>query len=205
MANVMLVKGGPYRYNLSSTARQTVYEGAIRGSAKRIAAEYAHGIFTLGNSFNPMFSIGQAEALKDYAVGVGDVIDLFVVPPCHTLMDVAAKTVPVQFERGYQGEANSDGVVFTVVARILNKDTLKETGQVELVTALDSVVLNTHSFQRSAIKPTDGGYFVSEDECVVVGLKVNALPADKNVKLYDVTGRVEVSSHVLDYEVPMHV
>ena len=63
MANINLALGGPYRYNRSSTARQTVYGERNDGVAERIAGEYMHGLFTVGNSLNPMFSEGQAEAL----------------------------------------------------------------------------------------------------------------------------------------------
>lgn len=205
MANVMLKLGGAYRYNLNTLAKQEVYQEELNAPAERIAGEYHHGFFTTGNSFNPLFSIGQAKALENAKVGVGDFIGLFVVPEHHTLVDVAAKVVPVQYERGYPSKPNTDGLVFSYEARIYNADTLEEVSTLEFASPMNGIPANEHSFKRSAVKPGEAGYFVPTGEVVVLGLKVEALPSDKEVKLSEVTGRVEITAHVWDYEAPIHV
>ena len=206
MANVMLTLGGPYRYNHCPVGRNTVYDESTNGVAERIAGEYMHGLFTVGNSLNPMFSEGQAEALDAAKVAVGDFIGLFEIPANHTLLDVAVRTFPVQAERGYQGKLNADGLVVSVEAREYSQETLEPTGQtIDLVTALNGVAVNEAVFKRSAVKPTDGGHWIESDKFIVLGLKVDSLPSEKTVKLSDITARVEVTGHVFDYECPIHV
>lgn len=205
MSNVMLTRGGPYRYNLNSLSRQTVYGKEVNASPERIAWEYKHGFFTVGNAFNPLFSIGQAEALSTAKTNVGDFIGLFMVPEHHTLIDVAAKTVPHQMERGYPGRANSAGLVFELEVRKYNADTGAEIGTVELMADMAGLVASEMAMKRSAVKATDGGYFVPTGEMLVLGLKVTALPTDTDVSLAEVTSRVEVTGHVYDYEAPIHV
>ena len=206
MANVMLTLGGPYRYNRCPVGRNTVYDESTNGVAERIAGEYMHGLFTVGNSLNPMFSEGQAEALDAAKVAVGDFIGLFEIPANHTLLDVAVRTFPVQAERGYQGKLNADGLVVSVEAREYSQDTLEPTGKtIDLVTALNGVAVNEAVFKRSAVKPTDGGHWIESDKFIVLGLKVDSLPSEKTVKLSDITARVEVTGHVFDYECPIHV
>lgn len=206
MANVMLTLGGPYRYNRSSIARQTVYDESTNGVAERIAGEYMHGLFTVGNSLNPMFSEGQAEALDLAKVSAGDFIGLFEIPANHTLLDVAVRVFPVQAERGYQGKLNADGLVVSVEAREYSQETLEPTGQtIDLVTALNGVAVNEAVFKRSAVKPIAGGHWIESDKFIVLGLKVDSLPSEKTVKLSDITARVEVTGHVFDYECPIHV
>lgn len=201
----MLTRGGPYRYNLNSIAKQQVYSAESKGSANHIAGEYMHGFFTAGNSFNPLFSEGQAEALDLAGVNVGEFIGLFKIPEQHTLIDVAAKVVPHQNERGYPGRANSAGLTFEYEVRKFSKVTDQETGKVELVSDMTGLVASESMFKRSAIKPADGGYFVPTGEYLVLGLKVTSLPTDQTVKLSDVTCRVEITAHALDYEAPTHV
>lgn len=206
MANVMLTLGGPYRYNRSSIARQTVYDESTNGVAERIAGEYMHGLFTVGNSLNPMFSEGQAEALDLAKVAAGDFIGLFEIPANHTLLDVAVRVFPVQAERGYQGKLNADGLVVSVEAHEYSQETLEPTGNtIDLVTALNGIAVNEAVFKRSAVKPTDGGHWIESDKFIVLGLKVDSLPSEKTVKLSDITARVEVTGHVFDYECPIHV
>lgn len=205
MANVMLKLGGPYRYNRSSLARQTTYQGDLNGAAHRVAGEYHHGYFTIGNSFNPHFSIGQAEALKNEATGVGDFIGLFVIPHSHLLLDVAVKTVPVQLDRGYTLARNTDGLTFDVEVRKYDYNTLKETGVLELDTPLTGIDTAEHTFKRSSVAKADLGYFIPHEEVLVLGLKVKSLPSNSTISLFDVTSRVEVTGHVLDYEAPIHV
>lgn len=206
MANVMLTLGGPYRYNRCPVGRNTVYDESTNGVAERIAGEYMHGLFTVGNSLNPMFSEGQAEALDAAKVAVGDFIGLFEIPANHTLLDVAVRTFPVQAERGYQGKLNADGLVVSVEAREYSQETLEPTGQtIDLVTALNGVAVNEAVFKRSAVKPNDGGHWIESDKFIVLGLKVDSLPSEKTVKLSDITARVEVTGHVFDYECPIHV
>ncbi len=206
MANVMLTLGGPYRYNHCSVGRNTVYDESTNGVAERIAGEYMHGLFTVGNSLNPMFSEGQAEALDSAKVAAGDFIGLFEIPANHTLLDVAVRTFPVQAERGYQGKLNADGLVVSVEAREYSQDTLEPTGKtIDLVTALNGVAVNEAVFKRSAVKPDEGGHWIESDKFIVLGLKVDSLPSEKTVKLSDITARVEVTGHVFDYECPIHV
>lgn len=206
MANVMLTLGGPYRYNRCPVGRNTVYDESTNGVAERIAGEYMHGLFTVGNSLNPMFSEGQAEALDAAKVAAGDFIGLFEIPANHTLLDVAVRTFPVQAERGYQGKLNADGLVVSVEAREYSQETLEPTGvTVDLVTALNGIAANEAVFKRSAVKPTDGGHWIESDKFIVLGLKVDSLPSEKTVKLSDITARVEVTGHVFDYECPIHV
>lgn len=205
MANVALTRGGPYRYNLNSLAKNEVYQQTLTEAPERIAAEYMHGFFTLSNSFNPLFSVGQADAIKNASVKAGDFIALLKVPSLHTMVDVFVRTVPAQSERGYAPVHNSDGLVFTVVAKTYNRDTVTEKGSVEFTTELNAVTAGTAMFKRSTIKPNDGGYFIPNDEFVVIGLKVESLPTDKNVSLEEVTSRVEVATHVWDYEVVQHI
>lgn len=201
----MLTKGGPYRFNLNGLAKQTVYDGETHGVACRVAGEYQHGFFTVGNSFNPLFAIGQAEALDLARTKVGDFVGLFEIPENHTVIDVAAKTVPHQPERGYPGRANAAGLTFELELRKFNKETNEETGKVELVSDMAGLVASEAMFKRSAIKPTDGGYFTPTGEYLVLGLKVTSLPTDTSIKLSDVTCRVEVTGHVMDYEAPIHI
>lgn len=152
MANLMLTRGGPYRYNLNSVARQLVYDATENnGVATRVAGEYLHGYFTVGNSFNPMHSNGQSEVLDLAKVGVGDFIGLFKIPTNHTLIDVAAKTVPHQTERGYPGVANSAGLVFELEVRKFNEETDAEQGTVELLNPMTGLVASEDSFKRSAV------------------------------------------------------
>lgn len=205
MANVMLTRGGPYRYNLNSITKQAVYDGDTHGVACRVAGEYMHGFFTVGNSFNPLYSIGQDEALDLAKTKAGDFIGLFEIPEHHTLIDVAAKTVPHQAERGYPGQANSDGLAFELEVRKFSKETNEETGVLDLEGDMTGLTANEAIFKRSAVKLAEGGYFIPTDEYLVLGLKVTALPSDTNVKLSDVTSRVEVTGHVYDYEAPIHV
>lgn len=206
MANVNLTLGGPYRYNRCSAGRNTVYGEGTNGVAERIAGEYMHGLFTVGNSLNPMFSEGQAEALDSAKVAVGDFIELFEIPSNHTLLDVAVRVFPVQAERGYQGKLNADGLVVSVEVREYSQETLEPTGKtIDLVTALNGVAVNAEAFKRSAVKPDDGGHWIESDKYVVLGLKVDSLPSEKTVKLSDITARVEVTGHVFDYECPIHV
>lgn len=206
MVNVMLTLGGPYRYNRSSIARQTVYDESTNGVAERIAGEYMHGLFTVGNSLNPMFSEGQAEALDLAKVAAGDFIGLFEIPANHTLLDVAVRVFPVQAERGYQGKLNSDGLVVGVEVHEYDQETLQPTGTtIDLVTALNGIPANEDAFKRSAVKPGEGGHWIESDKFLVLGLKIESLPADKQVKLSDITARIEVTGHVFDYECPIHV
>lgn len=205
MANVMLTLGGAYRFNRNSLAKQEVYQQELNSPPCRVAAEYMHGFFTVGNSFNPLFSEGQAEALAKAKVGVGDFIGLFVIPANHTLVDVAYKVVPVQHERGYPGVVNTDGLVFTYEARKADAETLEETGVLDFTTALTGIAANETAFKRSSVMPGDAGYFIPTGEVVVLGLKVESLPSKEGVTLADVTGRVEITGHVWDYEAPIHV
>lgn len=203
MANAMLKRGGKYRYNFSSLAKQLPYDGELNDAPERIGDEYHHGFFTVGNAFNPMYSTGQAEVLDKLKTGVGDFIGLFVVPEFHTLMDVAVRVFPTQSEYGYNANDNAQGLTFTVEARKYNDLTGEETGVVELVTDLAGIAANQAGFKRTAIKPTEGGYTTEAGEVVVLGLKVESLPT--NAKLSEVTCRVEVTGHVADYECPMHL
>lgn len=203
MANAMLKRGGKYRYNLNSLAKQTPYDSELNHAPERIGDEYHHGFFTVGNSFNPMYSTGQAEALDQFKTGVGDFIGLFVVPEFHTLIDVAVRVFPTQVEYGYNASDNAQGLTFTVEARKYSDVTGQQTGVVELATDLSGIVANQGGFKRSAIKPTEGGYTTEEGEVVVLGLKVDSLPT--NARLSEVTCRVEVTGHVYDYECPMHL
>lgn len=205
MANVMLTRGGEYRYNFNSLSKQTAYDKEPNTPPCRIAGEYHHGFFTPGNSFNPQFAIGQAESLDLANVGVGDFIGLAIIPEHHTLIDVAAHTVPHQPERGYPGTANAAGLTFEYEVRKYSKETLKETGKVDLVSDMTGLVASEAIFKRSAIKPTEGGYFVPTGEFLILGLKVTSMPTDTNVKLADVTCRVEVTGHAYDYEAPIHI
>jgi len=205
MANVMLKLGGGYRYNRNSLAKQEVYQQELNSPPCRIAGEYMHGFFTVGNAFNPLFSEGQVEALAKAKVGVGDFIGLFVIPANHTLVDVAYKVVPVQHERGYPGVVNTDGLVFTYEARKYDAETLEETGVLDFTTALTGIAANESAFKRSSVMPGDAGYFIPTGEIVVLGLKVESLPSKEGVTLADVTGRVEITGHVWDYEAPIHV
>ena len=205
MANVMLKLGGGYRYNRNSLAKQEVYQQELNSPPSRTAGEYMHGFFTVGNSFNPLFSDGQAEALAKAKVGVGDFIGLFVIPANHTLVDVAYKVVPVQHERGYPGVVNTDGLVFTYEARKYDAETLEETGVLDFTTALTGIAANETAFKRSSVMPGDAGYFIPTGEVVVLGLKVESLPSKESVTLADVTCRVEITGHVWDYEAPIHV
>lgn len=206
MADVMLTLGGPYRYGTATgLCHADTYQKALTYAPSRIAGEYMHGFFTAGNSFNPMFSEGQADAVSKAKVAVGDFIGLFKIPSYHTIVDAAYRVIPVQYERGYAGPANTDGLVFTYEARIFNAETLEKTGTLDFETALSGIAANTAAIGRSPIKLSEGGYFVKDNEFVVLGLKVEALPSDKTVSLADVTGRVEISAHVWDYEVPIHV
>lgn len=201
----MLKKGGAYRFNLNSLAKQNVYDGDLNSPPERIAGEYQHGVFTAGNSFNPLFSTGQVEALAKNKTGVGDFLGLFVIPTEHTLIDVAAKVVPHQKKRGMPSQFNSDGLVFTLEARKYDASTGKQTGSVEFVDDMSSLTASAAMMKRSSVKPGEGGYFIPDNEIVVLGLKVEAVPNDKNVTLADVTCRVEVTAHVYDYEAPMHM
>ena len=205
MANVMLKLGGAYRFNRSSLAKQEVYQQELNAPPCRTAGEYHHGFFTVGNSFNPLFSEGQAEALEKANVAVGDFIGLFVIPANHTLVDVAYKVVPVQHERGYPGAVNTDGLVFTYEARKYDAVTLEETGVLDFTTALSGIAANEAAFKRSSVMPGDAGYYIPTGEVIVLGLKVESLPSKEGVKLADVTGRVEITGHVWDYEAPIHV
>lgn len=201
----MLTRGGAYRYNRHSLTKNEVYQAGLNHPAKRIGEEYNHGHYTVGNSFNPLFSIGQSDLLRKEAVGVGDFIGLFVVPEHHTLLDVAMHVVPVQYERGYQAPVNCDGMVFTVEARKYSATTLEETGSVELKTPLNGIPANVESFKRSPVSVDTAGYFIGDDEVVVLGIKIEAVPADKKVSLADVTCRLELTGHVFDYVAPIHV
>lgn len=205
MANVMLTRGGPYRYNFNSLVKQAVYDQDVHDPACRIAGEYQHGFFTAGNSFNPLYSIGQAESLDLAKVGVGDFLGLFTIPTHHTLVDVAAKVVPHQTERGYPGSANAAGLTFEYEVRKYNAETLQEAGKVELASDMTGLVASEFMFKRSAIKPDDCGYFVPTGEFLILGLKVTSMPTDQTVKLSDVTCRVEITGHVFDYEAPIHI
>lgn len=205
MANVNLMKGGGARYNLNSLAKNDVYPQYPSSPPERIAGEYMHGFFTAGNSFNPLFSIGQAEALGKAQPGVGDFIELFTIPECHVLLDVAVKTVPYQSERGYPATQNSDGLSFEYEVRRYNGSTHAELGKVALVTEMSGIMANEFSFKRSAVLPDQNGYVIPMGEYLILGLKVTSLPTDANVRLSDVTCRVEVSGHALDFEVPIHV
>lgn len=205
MANVNLMKGGGARYNLNSLAKNDVYPQIPNTPPERIAGEYMHGFFTAGNSFNPLFSIGQVEALEKAQPAVGDFIELFTIPECHVLLDVAVKTVPYQSERGYPAIHNSDGLTFEYEVRRYSKENHAELGKVALVSDMSSIMANEFSFKRSAVLPDQNGYVVPMDEYLILGLKVTSLPTDTNVRLSDVTCRVEVSGHALDFEVPIHV
>lgn len=205
MANVMLTRGGAYRYNLNTLSKQEVYQEELNVPAERIAGEYHHGFFTLGNSFNPLFSVGQDAALKRAKVAVGSFIGLAVVPEHHTIVDVAAQVFPVQYERGYPTRPNTDGMVFSYEARIYDAVTGAEEGTVDFVSPMNGIPANEYAFKRSPVKPGEAGYFVPTGKVVVLGLKVEALPADKNIPIEETTGRVEISAHVWDYEVPIHL
>lgn len=201
----MLTKGGPYHYNRSSLARSMVYGQPQYGSPSRIAGEYMHGFFTAGNSFNPQFSIGQDEALDLAKVGVGDFIGLFIIPEHHLLLDVAAQSIPYQNERGYPAARNSDGLSFEYEVRKYSIEDDSETGKLSLVSDMTGIMGNEYMFKRSAILPDQNGYFVPTGEYLVIGLKVTSMPTDAQTKLSDVTCRVEVTAHALDYESPIHV
>lgn len=205
MANINLARGGAYRYESNYLAPHQVYGETINRPAARIAGEYMHGFFTAGASFNPLNSIGQAEALRKANVKVGDYLDLFVIPEHHTIVDVAALVIPMQHERGYFLPPNSDGLVFTLEAHIIDAKTLAHEGDVDLVDPMTGITANTHMMKRTAVKPANGGYFVPTGKAVKLVLKVEGLPTDKFTSIADVTSRVEVSAHVFDYEVPMHL
>ena len=70
---------------------------------------------------------------------------------------------------------------------------------------MTGITANTHMMKRTAVKPANGGYFVPTGKAVKLVLKVEGLPTDKFTSIADVTSRVEVSAHVFDYEVPMHL
>lgn len=205
MADVMLTRGGAYRYNFNSLSKQSVYGVEPNCPPERIAGEYQHGFFTAGNSFNPQDSTGQVEAIDMAKVGVGDFIGLFIIPEHHTLIDVAVKTVPTQPNRGYPTPVNSAGLTLDYEVRKYSMETNAETGKVDLVSDMSGVVPSEVMFKRSAIMPSDGGYFVPTGEFLLLGLKVTSLPSDSNVKLSDVTCRVEITGHVYDYESPLHI
>lgn len=205
MANINLTRGGAYRYESNYLAPHAAYGVEINRPAARIAGEYMHGFFTAGASFNPLFSIGQAEVLRKAEVQVGDYIDLFVIPEHHTIVDLAALVVPAQQERGYAVRQNSDGLAFSMEAHIIDAETLDHEGDVELVEAMTGLTANGAMMKRTAVKPANGGYFIPTGKAVKLVLKVEGLPTDKFTTIADVTSRVEVSAHVFDYEVPMHL
>lgn len=205
MANINLARGGAYRYENNYLAPHQVYGENINRPAFHIAGEYMHSFFTAGASFNPLNSIGQAEALRKASVKVGDYLDLFVIPEHHTVVDVAALVIPMQHERGYFLPPNSDGLVFTLEVHIIDAKTLAHEGDVDLVDPMTGITANTHMMKRTAVKPANGGYFVPTGKAVKLVLKVEGLPTDKFTSIADVTSRVEVSAHVFDYEVPMHL
>lgn len=208
MAQIMLAFGGAYRYNLNSLSKNKVYQEAFNEAPCRIAGEYHHGMFTVGGVLSPLTSMGQAEALDEMNSGagaaVGDFIGLFYVPVHHTLVDVAIQTTPTQSLRGYPHVNNSDGLVFDVVVKKVNKDTLQETGELALDTPITGVPANVATWKRSPVEAATLGHF-NEDEFLVLGLKVAALPSDTNVKLSDITSRVNLYGHVMDYEGPNHI
>lgn len=205
MADVILALGGPYRYNLNTLAQNTVYDDKVDGGACRIADEYHHGFYTWGNSFNPMFSTGQIEALDKHKVGVGDFIGLFEIPPHHTVVDTAVLVSPVQSDRGFVGPNNSDGLVFDVEIRKYSRETLEQTGTVDLATPITGLPANVATHKRSPIEAATMGYYVEPGEMLIAGLKVVSLPSGEDVKLSDVTCRIELTGHAWDYEAPLHV
>ncbi len=207
MASLFLKKGGPYRWNFNGISKQEVYDTMLRGTSSRIANEYHGGCFTAGNSFNPMFSIGQAEAIDKFNPKVGDFLALFDIPPEHLITDVAVKVIPSQANRGYPSENNSAGFVFTVEVRLYDADMPREepVGVVELTSPLTGIPGNVADMKRSSVKPTDGGYFLPQNQFAMLGLKIESLPTKENVKLSDLTSRVEVTAHVFDYEAPIHI
>ena len=95
--------------------------------------------------------------------------------------------------------------MFGYEARIYNAETGAEEGTVDLVTPMNGIPANEYSFKRSAVKPGECGFFVDTGKVVVLGLKIESLPSDKEVDINEVTGRVEISAHVWDYEVPIHL
>lgn len=205
MANINLTRGGAYRYEANFLSPHSVYGEKINRPAYRIAGEYMHGFFTAGGVFNPLNSIGQADALRKANVQVGDFIDLFVVPEHHTIVDVAALVVPAQSERGYPVNQNSDGLAFTLVAQIIDANTLAYQSDVTLDSSMGGITANTAMMKRSTVDHAAGGYFVPTGKAVKLVLKVDGLPTKPFTTIADVTSRVEVSAHVFDYEVPMHL
>lgn len=205
MANINLTRGGAYRYEANYLSPHAVYGDKINRPAYRIAGEYMHGFFTAGGVFNPLNSIGQADALRKATVSVGDFLDLFVIPEHHTIVDVAALVVPAQQERGYAVKQNSDGLAFTLVAQIIDANTLAYQSDVTLDSSMGGLTANTAMMKRSTVDHAAGGYFVPTGKAVKLVLKVDSLPTAPFTTIADVTSRVEVSAHVYDYEVPMHV
>jgi hypothetical protein len=118
MSNIQLFKGGTPQTTFPGCFGQQLFDAPF---ARRVAAEYARGYFTLGESLQPAFRPYQAKELH-HAV-VGDVAELLSIPENTLLtslsLDVDPEPPRVLNASGVGCIADSmDGVTFTVVGTL---------------------------------------------------------------------------------------
>lgn len=176
--------------------------------SKRIAAEYARDFYFLTNVLNPNWDNtfnGRHTWQNDLAADVkaGDTIWFVLVPPKHTVYDIAA------YAEATLTEASSltslAGMTADLVTAVFNK--AAEDGTCEPVAA--PTVQASLSFPAGAA-PEE--VFVTKKlevtttpvQWIGVGLKVTAMPTGSTT-LEDIRSKIVVGAHVFGYDAQTHM
>ena len=186
--------------------------------AKRIAAEYMRGYYTLTNVLNTTIdeeNYGNLGWQRDYLADAvaGDIVWMVVVPPNHKVIDFAMQVKESMDE--YSSIAGMDGFVLTPVAATITKpgnlgvlepidykddiSTLTFGTPVVGTTMTGANLVATYPDTREIVlAPTDVNAFVPPNTYYAVGIRIDTLPAGKT--LYDVTATLGIIAHARDYD-----
>ncbi|HHP7408402.1 hypothetical protein GLO29_21940 [Escherichia coli] len=191
MADAKLFIGGTPNSNYPNC--NGAYEFA-EPHARRIAFEYANGYFTLGWPLQPSEKNYQFQELMNAETGLNDHIMMYVVPEQHLLTGVLFEVL--------EGDARMAGAALRPSGMLYDHTTKQYTPD----TVLDKLFTNTAitaPFEKYGHLAEP--YYVPKGKTLVLTLRVNAVPTDKDVKLHTTTAKAQLVAKVQGFDVPTEV
>ena len=163
-------------------------------SANRIDQVYHRGHFTATAVFNPVpdvraMNTDYKDARAVSAAAVGDILEMFVMPPMHKATDVAVQ-VKLPMDSSY---APSAGFTFNVVARHYTDGADTPSSQEVLITGV--------SGGADQWKHVDYVHVTNAGERVVFGIVITALPTTAGYTLADMQALVGIAISCVDFDV----
>ena len=229
MTDFVFLRGGPCIPEclpICEGCRESTWNRHAHPLPTQVAGEYNRGHFTLGWTLNPL-SIGyQRLAIECQAMVVGDFIAMYAVPELHTVLDVKLSIKPEQTVYSSSAQPNRMtyrnnmvGAQFGLTFQLRDSDGVIDAAATLPVVPSGMATVSSPAkpavptdpqdelHLRAAILPAEGGFFVPKGQSLIVGLTVLALPTanpfgDGPFPMENMSGIVELCSHVVNYEVP---